>query len=84
ARHVNEKGLSVRATEAYVRNYGKSKAGKKKTKITKDPNITRLEQEISESLGATVSIRHNKGKGAVEIRYHSLDELQGILDKIRK
>ncbi len=83
-RHVCQQGLSVRATEAYVKNY--QKRGQKTASKTarKDPNITRLEQEVSESLGAPVHIRDRNGRGALEIRYHSLDELQGILEKIKK
>lgn len=84
ARHVSKKGLSVRATETYVKNYSKAGMARKAVKLSKDPNISHLEQEISEYLGATVIIRHQKGKGAVEIKYHSLDELQGILEKIKK
>ena len=84
ARHVGKKGLSVRATEAYVKNYHKAGLARNAAKLSKDPNITHLEQEISEYLSATVIIRHQKGKGTVEIKYHSLDELQGILEKIKK
>jgi len=84
ARHVSKKGLSVRATEAYVKNYYKAGMARRAAKLSKDPNITHLEQEISEYLSATVNIRHQKGKGTVEIKYHSLDELQGILEKIKK
>ena len=83
ARHVCQAGLNVRATEAYVKKFGK--AGKKTNKAAgRDPNIARLEQELSESLGATVTVRDKRGKGSLEIRYHSLDELQGIIDKIKK
>ena len=83
ARHVSKCGLSVRATEAYVKNYHKAGQAKKIHKASKDPNITRLEQDFSEYLSATVVIKHLKGKGTLEIKYHSLDELQGILEKIK-
>jgi ParB family chromosome partitioning protein len=45
-----------------------------------DPNIQRLEDQLGEKLGAAVSIEHARaGHGRVVIRYHSLDELDGIL-----
>ncbi len=62
-----------------------SKGGATKTKAPDDPDITRLEQELGEHLAAPVSIRHARsGKGQLVIRYHSLDELDGILEKIRR
>ena len=49
-----------------------------------DPNIRRLEQDLSERLGASVSLQHgSKGKGKLVISYNSLDELDGILAHIR-
>ena len=49
-----------------------------------DPNIRRLQDELSEKLGAPVQIQHGGGgKGKVVVRYHSLDELDGILAHIR-
>ena len=83
ARDVVRKALSVRETEALVR---KQDTAKKKpaSKTKKDPDITRLESDLSERLGARVSIRPGaKGKGSLEIHYNSNDELQGILDKIK-
>ena len=48
------------------------------------PDITRLENELSEQLGASVNIRQSSpGKGRLEIHYSSLDELEGILSKIK-
>jgi len=84
ARQVVNLDLSVRQTEALVK---RLKAGgpEKKPAERKDPNIERLEQELSENLCAPVSVKHSSsGKGQVTIRYTSLDELDGILDRIRK
>ncbi len=81
ARHVVAQGLTVRQTEALVRQWlaGKSKTA---TPTKLDPDIGRLEQRLAETLGAPVQIRH-KGKGQLVIRYSSLDELQGVLAHIR-
>ncbi|HHJ36172.1 MAG TPA: ParB/RepB/Spo0J family partition protein [Gammaproteobacteria bacterium] len=81
AKDVARKGLSVRETEALIR---KICAPAKKAKVAKkDPDITRLEERLSERLGAQVHIRQKgKGKGHLEIAYTSLDVLEGIVDKI--
>ncbi|MCQ4348894.1 ParB/RepB/Spo0J family partition protein [Pseudomonas stutzeri] len=82
ARHVVARGLTVRQTEALVRQWlgGRSESEALKT----DPDIARLEQRLAERLGAAVQIRHgDKGKGQLVIRYNSLDELQGVLAHIR-
>jgi ParB family chromosome partitioning protein len=61
---------------------GKKKDKKKSAK--KDPDTLRLETELSEQLGATVTIKHaSKGSGVVSISYNSLDELDGILKHIK-
>ena len=49
-----------------------------------DPNVQRLQDELSEKLGAPVQIQHGAGgKGKVVVTYHSLDELDGILAHIQ-
>jgi ParB family chromosome partitioning protein len=84
AAHVVKGGLSVRATEALVRRMQAAKSAKKAGAPAKDPNIRQLETRLSETLGASVSIRHQKsGHGSVEIRYNSLNELDGILSRIK-
>ncbi len=83
ARHVVSKGLSVRETERYVRSLVHSKSSPKPAK-SKDPDVNRLEQSLSDTLGAQVAIHYNhKGKGKLVIRYNSLDELDGILAHIQ-
>jgi ParB family chromosome partitioning protein len=48
-----------------------------------DPNVRRLESDLAETLGAAVSIEHGPKGGRVVIRYHGLDELEGILAHIK-
>lgn len=81
AKDVARKGLSVRETEALIR---KISAPAKKSKTSrKDPDIIRLEERLTECLGAQVHIKQKgKGKGSLEITYTSLDVLDGILKKI--
>ncbi len=83
ARHVVARGLTVRQTEALVRQW-LSKPENAKTEPKSDPDIVRLEQRLAERLGSPVQIKHGeKGKGQLVIRYSSLDELQGVLAHIR-
>jgi ParB family chromosome partitioning protein len=83
ARHVVARGLTVRQTEALVRQWLNSKEVPViEAKV--DPDISRLEQRLAEKLGAAVQIKHGqKGRGQLVIKYSSLDELQGVLAHIR-
>ena len=83
ARVVVGKGLSVRQTEALVRNLI---ANKDKPLANKqvDPNIRQLQDDLSQKIGAKVQIQHTaKGKGKLVLTYNSLDELDGILNHIK-
>jgi len=84
AKRVVKQGLSVRATESLVQQLSSNLKKSKSSGKTKDPNITNLENNLSEKLGANVAISHQaNGKGKVEIRYNSLDELDGLLKHIK-
>ena len=80
---IVEKGLSVREAENLVRKIvDKKKAIKSKT--SSDPDIQRLENDLTNQLGAKVTIKHKKsGAGTLSIKYSSTDELEGILSKIK-
>lgn len=84
---VKTKGLSVRQTEALVRQMQsqlQSKHGKAKATGTIDPDIRHLQDNLSEKLGAQVKIQHSaKGKGKLILSYNTLDQLEGILDHIK-
>ena len=86
ARQVVKKGLSVRETERLVKHMLENSDGKKPVKPaeTGSADIRRLEIEVSEKIGAKVSVKHTKkGSGKLVISYNSLDELDGILKHIR-
>ncbi len=84
---IAKRGLSVRDTEAMVRALlAKAAGGSPAAKESKglDPNVRRLQDELSEKLGARVEIQHaTNGRGKVVVSYHSLDELDGILAHIQ-
>ncbi|MGN6729167.1 MAG: ParB/RepB/Spo0J family partition protein [Rhodanobacteraceae bacterium] len=74
---------SVRELEDAVRLAQLAPSAKKRTPNA-DPDILALERELSEKLGARVQIAHGRnGRGKLTIRYHSSDELEGVLAKLR-
>ena len=83
ARQIAHKGLSVREAEALVRHgQGKPRASTKSARV--DADTADLQRDLSDRLGAKVSLSHSKtGKGKLVIEYNSLDELDGILQKIK-
>jgi len=84
ATQVVKKDLTVRATEQFVRRLLAQGEHPAAPKAAPDPNIQRLESDLADRLGARVVFAHsNSGKGRMTIHYNSLDELDGILEKIR-
>lgn len=82
AQIVSGKGLTVRDTENLVRRL--LEPAKPKTEQKPDPDVQRLQNKLSDELGAPVTIAHNaKGKGKVVINFASLDQLDGILARIK-
>jgi ParB family chromosome partitioning protein len=83
AKRVISGQLSVRQTEQLVKSENGAVAAKKAPPPA-DPNVRSLETELSDKLGARVSLRQAKnGSGKMIIDYHSLDELDGILAHIK-
>jgi len=89
--------LSVRATEALVKEESsatgkrpgvptaKSKQGKLDLPATRDPDLDRLETELADALGTYVSIVHQSGgQGELVIRYASLDQLDGLIARMKR
>lgn len=90
ARAAVNGGWSVRELEEQARAaHGQSAPGKAKGKSPKarrraDADVARLEQELGETLGAPVRIESKpNGRGRLVIEYFSLDELDGILERLR-
>lgn len=83
---VVEKGLTVRETERLVK---KAQEEPLSTPLVKhdvpvDPDVKRLANRLTESLGTSVVINHNKkGKGKMTISFEDLDQLEGILAHIK-
>ncbi|HOW63378.1 MAG TPA: ParB/RepB/Spo0J family partition protein [Candidatus Contendobacter sp.] len=84
ARQVQVRGLSARETEDLARRLQQSVSDPAPATQSLDPNIRSLQDDLSERLGARVRVRHaTSGKGCVMIHYNSLDELDGILSRVR-
>ncbi|HMW54537.1 MAG TPA: ParB/RepB/Spo0J family partition protein [Accumulibacter sp.] len=83
AQRVAQKGLSVRETERLVQcvlNPPKEVT----TSSRPDRDVLRLQDELADLLGAQVAIRANKrGAGKVLIEFGDLDQLEGILQRLR-
>ncbi len=78
---VADKGFSVRETERLVARELNPPVSSSKKKPDRD--LLRLEEELSDRLGATVKISANrKGGGSLTIRFGSLDQLDGLLARL--
>lgn len=85
ANRVKSKSLSVRQTEQLVRKWVNAQKTTLKSRKTQQSNadISHLQDDLSARLGAKVDILHGTKKGKLIIHYHSLDELDGILERIK-
>ncbi|MBC9073180.1 ParB/RepB/Spo0J family partition protein [Thauera sp. CAU 1555] len=82
ANHVAARGLSVRETERLVQHTLNPR--QKKAAPPPDRDLLRLEEELSDTIGATVKIKANrKGAGELAIRFGDLDQLDGLLARLR-
>jgi ParB family transcriptional regulator, chromosome partitioning protein len=78
--------LSVRATEALVARGGAAKTRKASSKSpARARDIVRLEDELADTLGADVRLQADaRGKGELTIKFASLDQLEGIVARLRR
>ncbi len=90
ATEIAAKKLSVREAEKLVARQG---AGRQtpllRVKNDKSRDLLRLEQDLSDLLATTVEIRVKKRtkrgeQGELSIQFSSLDELSGLLDRLRQ
>jgi ParB family chromosome partitioning protein len=83
---VADKGYSVRETERLVARELNPPATKTRAGTSgAERDLVRLEEELSDSIGATVKITTNrKGAGSLSLRFSSLDQLDGIISRIAR
>jgi ParB family chromosome partitioning protein len=84
AREVVARALTARQTEELVRRMKAPAGAKARSAEDDDPDVRRLVEQLGEQLGARVQIVRGSGaKGRLVIHYSSLDELDGILERIK-
>ena len=82
AKKIVSKKLSVRQTEALVRLIKKND---NKIFKSKDPNITLIENEISDKIGMRVFVNNKKNKsGTITFEYKESGQLDRLVDVIKK
>ena len=74
-----KRNLSVRAVEALCKSNQKTSVNRHK-----DPDTAILERQLTDLLAAKTSIKHTNNGGNITIKYRTMNELQGIIEKIRK
>lgn len=87
ARQVVERDLSVRQTEALARQAAAPARSPASVRAPeKDADTRALEQDLAAALGLGVTIRHQPGgqRGEIRIRYGSLDELDGLCQRLSR
>jgi len=84
ARQVSRSSLSVRQTERLVKSLLLPDGGAGRTADRVDPDVQRLERELSEKLGARVTLKsQGPGGGKLVITFSTNEELEGILTRFR-
>src|SRR5688572_4491686 len=80
-REIKEKGLSVRQTEALVRNlYKNGSAVKKSSKSSLPPAFQKIEDKLASQFSTRVKLKHSRnGSGQITFDYYSLEELNKLL-----
>ena len=81
AKRVIKRNLSVRQTEELIKQRLQKPVHKK---AQKDEHLARLEEELQHYLGTRVKIVHGKKRGRLEIFYYSNEDLERILDLLKK
>lgn len=79
AQRAVEQDLSVREVERMVS--AGHRPSKKRSRV--DPDLIRLQEELSDSLGTTVKIAAQRKGGRIIIEYRNLDQLDGLLSRLR-
>jgi len=80
AHEISSKKLSVREAEKMVQ---RMQQPEQKTKSRPDPDTVRLQEDLAQHLGTTVTLKaQKKGSGKLIISYDSLDRLDTILARL--
>lgn len=81
---IKNRGLSVRQTEDLVRKMYTPAPVKGEVKSTLPPSFKKIEDNLASQFSTKVKLTHNKkGYGSIMFEYYSLEELNGLLDKMK-
>jgi ParB family chromosome partitioning protein len=82
---IMQDGLSVRQAENLVRTlYKQDKPVKKNQKASLPPAFKKIEDNLASHFNTRVKMQHHKsGHGTIQLEYYSIEELNGILDKMK-
>ena len=78
---IMRNNLSVRQAEELIKTRGVKKP---KRLPVRDANLAAIEEELQHKFGTRVKIIHGKKRGRIEIQYFSLEDLERILNILRK
>lgn len=83
AEMIFDKKLSVRETEAFIKNKDKPKKPVSKLSQEFKMAVKEMENKFSKYLGTKVKIKETGGKGKIEISYYSHDEFERIAEMLK-
>lgn len=86
AEKVIAEGLSVRQTEALAKGPAErpARSGTRRDTAERNPDIAALERDLSDSLGLKVDLADKGGKGALTLRYGSLEQLDELFRRLMR
>ena len=80
---ILSKKLSVRQTEDLVKQLYKPSKGKSDTKQKPQGQFNKIQDQLTSFFGTKVKLEHQKtGRGKISLEYYSLEELNGLLEKM--
>jgi ParB family chromosome partitioning protein len=79
---VVRKGLNVRQTELLARTAAAPR--RRASEPANDTDTAALEAELTRALGLKVTIAHGAGGGTLTVHYGTLDQLDAVLDRLRR
>jgi len=80
---ILSKKLSVRQTEDLVKQLYKPSKGKADTKQKPQGQFNKIQDQLTSFFGTKVKLEHQKtGRGKISLEYYSLEELNGLLEKM--
>ena len=80
---ILSKKLSVRQTEDLVKQLYKPSKGKIDTKQKPQGQFNKIQDQLTSFFGTKVKLEHQKtGRGKISLEYYSLEELNGLLEKM--